>query len=115
VRSSDLCARIGGDEFAVAMPETDINRGREVAARLKAAVREMSLGAKSVEAVEVSVGLSELRPSQDWQAVYQSADVDLYEDKKRRKLARRSERVGERMPMRLFPRSGGVRRRVAGS
>src|SRR5580765_3651069 len=89
VRASDLCARIGGDEFAVAMPETNLDRGREVGARLRAAVREMSLGAKSIEAVEVSIGLSEWRPGQDWQAVYQSADVDLYEDKKRRKLARR--------------------------
>jgi len=115
VRASDLCARIGGDEFAVAMPETDIDRGREVAARLRVAAREMSLGAKSVEAVEVSVGLSEWRPGQDWQAVYQKADMDLYEDKKRRKLARRGERVAGRMPSRLFPRAGRVRRRVAGS
>jgi len=115
VRASDLCARIGGDEFAVAMPETDIERGREVAARLRAAVREMSLGAKSIEPVEVSVGLSEWKAAQDWQALYQNADLDLYEDKKRRKLARRSERVGERIPIRLFPRAGGVRRRVAGS
>jgi diguanylate cyclase (GGDEF)-like protein len=115
VRASDLCARIGGDEFAVAMPETDIERGREVAVRLKAAVREMSLGAKSIEPVEVSVGLSEWQRAQDWPAVYQNADLDLYEDKKRRKLARRSDRVGERMPIRLFPRAGGVRRRVAGS
>jgi PleD family two-component response regulator len=97
------------------MPETDIARGREVGSRLRAAVREMSLGAKSIEAVEVSVGLSEWRPGQDWQAVYQGADVDLYEDKKRRKLARRSERVTERVPLRLFPRARGVRRRVAGS
>ena len=115
VRASDLCARIGGDEFAVAMPETDVDRGREVAARFRSAVREMSLGAKSVEGVEVSIGLSEWRPAQDWQAVYQSADVDLYEDKKRRKLARRSDRASERVPIRLFPRSAGVRRRVAGS
>ena len=97
------------------MPETDIERGREVGARLRAAVREMSLGAKSVETVEVSVGLSEWGPGQDWQAVYQSADVDLYEDKKRRKLAHRSDRVTERMPLRLFPRARGVRRRVVGS
>jgi len=115
VRASDLCARIGGDEFAVAMPETDINKGRDVAARLRSAVREMSLGAKSVDAVEVSVGLSEWRPGQDWQAVYQGADLDLYEDKKRRKLARRNDRISERMPITLFPGSGGVRRRIAGS
>jgi diguanylate cyclase (GGDEF)-like protein len=115
VRSSDLCARIGGDEFAVAMPETDMERGREVAARLRAAVREMSLAAKTIEAVEVSVGLSAWRPGQDWPAVYQNADTDLYEDKKLRKLALRGERGGERTPMALFPRAGGVRRRVAGS
>jgi diguanylate cyclase (GGDEF)-like protein len=115
VRASDLCARIGGDEFAVAMPETDIERGRDVAARLRAAVREMSLGAKSSTPVEVSVGLGAWRPGQDWQAVYQSADVDLYEDKGRRKLARRdtgNERVSR---LRLLPHGGPIRRRVAGS
>jgi diguanylate cyclase (GGDEF)-like protein len=115
VRASDLCARIGGDEFAVAMPETNIERGRDVADRLRVAVREMSLGAKTMEAVEVSVGLSAWSHGQDWQAVYQGADIDLYEDKRQRKLARRGERAGERTPIRLFPRVTGVKRRVAGS
>ena len=115
VRASDLCARIGGDEFAVAMPETDLARGREVATRLRSAVREMSLGAKSAEPVEVSIGLSAWRPGQDWLSVYQSADMDLYEDKRRRKLARRTEIRIERSPSRLFSPGGRVRRRVAGS
>jgi diguanylate cyclase (GGDEF)-like protein len=115
VRASDLCARIGGDEFAVAMPETDIDRGREVASRLRSAVREMSLGARSTEAVEVSVGLSAWRPGQDWQSVYQSADVDLYEDKRRRKFARRIDTRSERTTAGVFSRGGRVKRRVAGS
>ncbi len=115
VRTSDVCARIGGDEFAVAMPETDIERGREVAARLRSTLREMNLAAKSVEAVEVSIGLSEWRPGQDWQAVYQNADVDLYEDKKKRRLARRAARADGRAPIRLYRGATGVRRRVAGS
>jgi diguanylate cyclase (GGDEF)-like protein len=114
VRASDLCARIGGDEFAVAMPETDIDRGRDVAARLRSAVREMSLGAKSSEAVEVSIGLSACRPGQDWQTVYQNADMDLYQDKGRRKLARRAI-PSERTNLRLVARTGPVRRRIAGS
>jgi diguanylate cyclase (GGDEF)-like protein len=116
VRASDLCARIGGDEFAVAMPETDLERGREVATRLMTSVREMSLGAKSTEAVEVSVGLSAWRSGQDWQTVYQNADMDLYENKRRRKLARPSpmpERP-ERAALRLIQR-GRVRRRAVGS
>src|SRR6266550_422587 len=40
VRASDLCARVGGDEFAVAMPETDLDRAREVANRLRRAVEQ---------------------------------------------------------------------------
>jgi diguanylate cyclase (GGDEF)-like protein len=114
VRASDLCARLGGDEFAVAMPETDIDRGREVAERLMAAVQEMGLGAKSTAAVEVSVGLSAWLPGQDWQTVYQSADMDLYENKGRRKLARPPV-VNARKPLRLLHRVGAARRRIASS
>jgi diguanylate cyclase (GGDEF)-like protein len=114
VRASDLGARIGGDEFAVAMPETELDRGREVATRLRHAIREMGLGVRSSDAVEVSIGLSAWRPGQDWQTVYQNADMDLYEDKHRRKLARR-EASTERASLRVLPRGAGIRRRVAGS
>src|SRR5260370_11032683 len=40
VRASDVCARAGGDEFAVVMPETNIERARDVAARLRTAIRQ---------------------------------------------------------------------------
>src|SRR4029077_11574202 len=43
VRASDVCARIGGDEFAVSMPETNIERAREVATRLRSAIRQVGL------------------------------------------------------------------------
>jgi diguanylate cyclase (GGDEF)-like protein len=112
VRASDVCARVGGDEFAVAMPETTIERAREVAARLQFAIRQVSLSSKSPEAVEVSVGAAAWRPGQDWQAAYQVADADLYEDKRRRKTARRWAAEAERPTIRLLGRSG--RRRVAG-
>ncbi|GAC1665585.1 MAG: hypothetical protein PVS3B2_02510 [Candidatus Dormibacteraceae bacterium] len=113
VRASDVCARIGGDEFAVAMPETTIERAHEVAARLRAAIQQMSLSAKSPERVEVSAGVTAWRPGQDWQAVYQIADADLYEDKRRRKAVRRAAEPEERPVVRLLGRSG--RRRVAGN
>ena len=112
VRASDVCARIGGDEFAVAMPETTIERAGDVAARLRAAIHQMSLSSKSPERVEVSVGVAAWRPGQDWQAVYQVADADLYEDKRRRKTLRRVTEPEERPAVRLLGRGG--RRRVAG-
>jgi diguanylate cyclase (GGDEF)-like protein len=113
VRASDVCARIGGDEFAVAMPETAIERAREVAARLRIAIHQTSLSAKSPERVEVSAGVAAWRPGQDWQAVYQLADADLYEDKRSRKSFRRAAEPEERPAIRLLGRSG--RRRVAGN
>jgi PleD family two-component response regulator len=95
------------------MPETDIDRGRDVASRLMASVREISLGAKSTERVGVSIGLASWRPGQDWQAVYQNADMDLYENKRRNKMARPAP-APERSKLRLIQR-GGIRRRVARS
>ena len=109
VRASDVCARVGGDEFAVAMPETTIERARDVAIRLRAAISQASLSSKSPEPIAVSIGVAAWRPGQDWQAVYQVADRDLYEDKRRHE-ADRHETEPERP--RLLGRSG--RRRVAG-
>ena len=114
VRASDVCARIGGDEFAVAMPETSIERACDVAARLRSAIRQVSLSLKSPEHVEVSIGVAAWRLGQDWQAVYQVADADLYEDKWRHKAVRRWEPEPQRPAIRLLGRGGG-RRRVAGS
>jgi diguanylate cyclase (GGDEF)-like protein len=113
VRASDLCARIGGDELAVAMPETSIQRAREVASRLRNAIRQAGLSSKSPNQVDVSIGVAAWRPGQDWQAVYQVADADLYEDKRRHKDARRwTEHEPARPAIRLPGRAG--RRRVAG-
>src|SRR5439155_932070 len=71
VRASDLCARVGGDEFAVAMPETDIDRARDVATRLRRAVDHAALGMRAPEHVEVSVGIAAWAAGEDWEAVYQ--------------------------------------------
>jgi diguanylate cyclase (GGDEF)-like protein len=114
VRASDVCARVGGDEFAVAMPETDVDRAREVAERLRRAVQQAGLSAKSPEPVEVSLGIAAWRRGQDWQAVYQAADADLYEDKRRRKTVRRWREEERPATIRLLGRAGG-RRKISGA
>src|SRR6266566_5351920 len=115
VRASDVCARVGGDEFAVAMPETDLDRARDVALRLRRAVEQAALGMRAPEHVEVSVVIAAWRPGQDWQGVYQAADTDLYEDKKRRKTVRRWQQEEQQPPaIRILGRSGS-RRRISGA
>ena len=113
VRASDVCARVGGDEFAVAMPETGLERARDVATRLRRAVEHAALGMRAPDHVEVSVGIAEWRGGQDWQTAYQAADADLYEDKRRRKTVRRWQQE-DRPAIRLMGRTGG-RRRVSGA
>src|SRR3989440_2368627 len=114
VRASDVCARVGGDEFAVAMPETDLDRARDVALRLRGAVEHAALSLRAPEHVEVSVGIAAWRPGQDWQAIYKAADTDLYEDKRRRKTVRRWRQEDESPAIKLLGRSGS-RRRVSGA
>src|SRR5258708_40166166 len=89
------------------MPERSIERARDVAARLRTAIRQVGLSAKSPGRVAVSTGVAAWRPGRDWQAVYQVADADLYEDKRRHKGARRwVEPEPERPAIRLLGRGG---------
>src|SRR5216683_2674787 len=114
VRVSDICARIGGDEFGVAMPETELERAREVGSRLQAAVGEAGLAARSSEPIEVSIGVAAWRAGQDWQAAYEVTNAELYEDKRRRQEARRTSPQQAPAPtIRMLGRASG-RRRVAG-
>ncbi len=96
------------------MPETDLERAREVAARLRSAVTEASLSAKSPQPVRVSLGLAAWRLGQDWQATYQVADLDLYEDKRRQKEARRWAAEQPPPAIRLLGRKSG-KPRIAGT
>lgn len=115
VRASDVCARVGGDEFAVAMPETDTDRARDVVTRLRRAMQHVALSVKTPEQVEVSVGIASWRSGEDWQAAYQAADADLYEDKRQRKTVRRWQQEDRPVAaIRLLGRTVG-RRRASGA
>lgn len=61
LRSTDLLVRIGGDEFAVLLPETNLEGGREVGVKLREALAAYarSLG-PSVPALSFCAGVSQL-------------------------------------------------------
>ncbi|HLL77496.1 MAG TPA: diguanylate cyclase [Pyrinomonadaceae bacterium] len=80
-RGIDMAARIGGEEFAVVLTETDFERGMEVAERLRAAVKETAIPA--VGHVTVSVGLAEFgAATPDARTLFAAADSALYEAKR---------------------------------
>ena len=96
VRTSDVCARLGGDEFAVAMPEAGLGQAREVASRIQQALKGETLGSAPGQSLELSFGISQWEPGQDYAALFRSADRLLYRDK-RRHHARRA--AAETLPV----------------
>ncbi len=80
-RGIDTGARIGGDEFAVILPETDGERGLEVAERLRAAIH--SIEVSSAGHLTASFGLAELPTSATTvPELLAAADAALYEAKR---------------------------------
>jgi len=86
VRSVDLVARLGGEEFVVVMPETDILIASAVAERLRAAVaREpFTLGDGTKQAVTISIGVAATTERDDNRdEMLKRADDALYAAKSR--------------------------------
>ena len=85
LRVHDICARVGGEEFAAMLPETPIASGLEVAERLRRSVEAMRTPAEGGEiAITTSVGITQLTPWDDsYTSMIERADAALYASKQR--------------------------------
>jgi diguanylate cyclase (GGDEF)-like protein len=92
VRTSDISARLGGDEFGIAMPEAGLEHAGEVVSRIQEALKEQNLAGDDPHKLELSFGLAEWQPGQDYTELFEIADRNLYRDK-RRHVARRARQV----------------------
>jgi two-component system, cell cycle response regulator len=84
VRGADLVCRFGGEEFVVAMPDTDADVAARVAERVRAAIELESFSINSGRSMRVttSVGVSTLITGNDSVAeLMKRADRGLYEAK----------------------------------
>lgn len=81
MREVDLCARIGGEEFVVLLPETDSQGALVVGQKIIDRVTELNQKVRGV-AVTASVGVATLEPTDDKESLVARADANLYQAKR---------------------------------
>jgi diguanylate cyclase (GGDEF)-like protein len=82
-RNDDLAARIGGEEFALLLPECDAEAARAFAERLREAVADAPFApGGEPQRITVSIGIAALSPGRDSRpALMAAADTALYRAK----------------------------------
>ncbi|WP_417671471.1 GGDEF domain-containing protein [Roseibium sp.] len=79
LREQDSIARIGGEEFAVIMPETGLAAGEAVTERIVEATKSNVLSIDNIRlCYTVSAGVSELHAAEAIDDLVQRADANLY-------------------------------------
>ena len=79
VRSADIACRVGGDEFAVILPESTLADADQLYRRIQTAVSARPL--VQVGKLHLSAGVAELRSEDDGTSLFERADEALYRAK----------------------------------
>jgi len=79
VRSADVPCRVGGDEFAVIMPESTLEDAEQLFTRIQTVISSRAIG--QAGRLHLSAGLAEMRGDDDSVSLFERADRALYEAK----------------------------------
>jgi diguanylate cyclase (GGDEF)-like protein len=79
VRTADVPCRVGGDEFAVVLPESGIEQADQLFGRIQNAISGRPIG--QAGRLKVSAGVAELGPEDDSISFFERADEALYRAK----------------------------------
>lgn len=83
LRKSDFVGRVGGEEFAFVLPETDANIAAEVAERIRASVATTTVRYKDkIIMLTASIGISCYKDNDTQETLLQRADEAMYMAKK---------------------------------
>ncbi len=83
VRKQDIVGRFGGDEFAIVLPETNLEEARSLGERIRATVAESSVPIQE-RAIEISISMGLTLAQSGEKSIYQAmvrADKALYQSK----------------------------------
>ena len=81
VRKTDFIGRVGGEEFLVILPDTDINNAFELAERVRQALQQHITDNPSEPGCTVSIGVAQCRAGDNLYSLIQRADETLYQAK----------------------------------
>jgi diguanylate cyclase (GGDEF)-like protein len=88
VRSTDVLARIGGDEFVVVLAGDDAGSAVvDLVLRLNTALAQPTRGDTGVHHVAASIGTATAPTPTDFEQLLAAADADMYRDKREHKAA----------------------------
>ena len=76
VRSADVPCRVGGDEFAVIMPESSLEDAEQLFTRIQTVISSRAIG--QAGRLHLSAGLAELKGDDDSVSLFERADRALY-------------------------------------
>jgi two-component system cell cycle response regulator len=79
VRSADVPCRVGGDEFAVVLPEAGLEQADQLFVRIQNAISGRPIG--QAGRLKVSAGVAELLAEDDSISFFERADAALYRAK----------------------------------
>lgn len=80
IRTEDVAARWGGEEFIVLLSHTNSDAAAALAERIRAAFEQQSVGATSIH-LSASFGVVQLQESDDADTLIRRADAALYQAK----------------------------------
>jgi diguanylate cyclase (GGDEF)-like protein len=78
LRADDSCARFGGEEFVVVLPETSLSTAMEVAERIRKGVAQCPLLDKPRVQATVSIGVAAMERGQSIGELFANADAAVY-------------------------------------
>jgi diguanylate cyclase (GGDEF)-like protein len=94
LRQQDALARMGGEEFAILLPDTSGSAALTIAERVRQAVADLDVAFETGPVkMTVCAGVAELHPALGWEEMMRRADAAMYAAKRcgRNRVSARSE------------------------